>query len=381
VRFAAIPEFVPIAIIMPTALLAMLVSILVHPRVAIAFVIGASIVVLAGTGFDSAEALVTLLFGFAATFIVRGAERRIDLIRAGLKLALAQAAIVTVVSVLESSSVSHLLIAATWASGTAIVTGVLNLGVLPYLEHLTNAATPFRLLELSDLNTPILKRMLTLAPGTYGHTVTVANLAEAACREIGANALLARVGAYYHDIGKIDQAEYFIENQTGTNKHDEMKPSLSAAVIRSHVKIGIEKARELNLPRDVISMIEQHHGTQLIRYFYAQALRNGAAVNTNDYSYSGTPPISKEAAVIMLADAVEATSRVVKRPNVAKLEKLVWKLIVDRFSADQMSNSELTLRDLDIIKKSFVHILAGQFHSRIEYPEEGRQTDQDRGAS
>jgi len=220
------------------------------------------------------------------------------------------------------------------------------------------------------LNAPILKRMLSLAPGTYNHSISVANLAESATSAIGANALLARVGAYYHDIGKIEQAEYFIENQTSYNKHDALKPSLSAAVIKSHLKMGIEKARELALPQEVQEIIAQHHGRGVIKYFYQRALENGEKTNvsTDDYSYQGYRPSSREAAVVMLADTVEAATRTLKKPTIAKLEKFVWDIIMEKFTTQELGDSQLTFHDLETIKKSFVQVLAGYYHSRIEYP-------------
>jgi len=201
----------------------------------------------------------------------------------------------------------------------------------------------------------------------------VANLAEFACTRIGANALLASVGGYYHDIGKIDQAKYFIENQKEMNLHDDLKPSLSAAVIKSHVKVGIEKAKEIGLPKEVIDIIAQHHGRALISYFYQRALdtdkdeRRGK-VSSDDYSYPGEWPKTKEAAVIMLSDAAEAASRTLKSPTVGKLEKFIWSIIMDKFNSGELNRSNLTFNDLEEIKNTFVHVLAGYFHSRIEYP-------------
>jgi putative nucleotidyltransferase with HDIG domain len=226
------------------------------------------------------------------------------------------------------------------------------------------------LIELSDLNSPIFKRMLSLAPGTYSHSISVANLAESACNAMNANALLARVGAYYHDIGKIDQAEYFIENQNSYNKHDELKPSLSAAVIKAHLKAGTEKARELELPEEVRDIIAQHHGKGVIKFFYHRALQNEDSGNIppEEYSYPGERPKTKEAAVVMLADTVEAVSRTLKKPTIAKLEKFVWSIIMDKFNSNELGECDLTLADLETIRRSFVQVLAGYFHSRIEYP-------------
>ena len=198
----------------------------------------------------------------------------------------------------------------------------------------------------------------------------VASLAESACSEIGANPLLARVGAYYHDLGKIDQPEYFVENQTGTNKHDDINPSLSVSVIRSHVKKGIEKAHQLHLPSEVINIIAQHHGNSVISYFYNEAKKQDDTVSESEFSYSGEPPTSKEAAVVMLADTVEAACRTLDKPSVSRLEKFIHQLVMAKFEHGQLENCDLTFKDLNIIESSFVTILAGHYHSRIEYPDQ-----------
>ena len=228
--------------------------------------------------------------------------------------------------------------------------------------------TVFRLIELSDLNSPILKRLFTVAPGTYSHSVMVANLAESACQEIGANALLARVGAYYHDIGKMEQPDYFVENQTAYNKHADIAPRLSATVIRSHVKLGLEKARSLGLPQEVMDIIAEHHGNSVISWFYHEALKRESQVNMEDFTYPGRPPRSRESAVVMLADVTEAAVRTLKKPNASKLEKFIQELIMAKVEHGQLTESELTFRDLETIKNAFVRVLAGYYHSRIEYP-------------
>lgn len=252
------------------------------------------------------------------------------------------------------------------------ISSILALGLLPVLEHWLKTSTRFRLIELSDSNAPVLKNMLAKAPGTYIHSMNVANLAEMACQEIGANTLLARVGGLYHDIGKMDQSEYFIENQTDVNKHDDMKPSLSAAVLKSHVKIGIEKAHDLNLPNDVIDIIAQHHATSTMKYFYDRAMKEkgNTKVNKDDFSYSGPNPQTREAAIVMLADTIEAATRTLKKPSLAKLEKYVWELIMEKFINGELNDCSLTFSDMEFVKDSFVHVLAGHFHTRIEYPDD-----------
>jgi putative nucleotidyltransferase with HDIG domain len=247
---------------------------------------------------------------------------------------------------------------------------MLTLGFLPPLEHALNAVTPFRLMELSDLNAPILRKLFTAAPGTYSHSLMVANLAEQACQDIGANALLARVGAYYHDVGKIDNPIYFIENQTEHNKHDEIAPRLSTTIIRSHVKLGVEKAINLGLPKDVIDIIGEHHGNSVISWFYNKAAEQEADVNSEDFTYPGPPPHTRESAVVMLADITEAAVRTLDKPSAGKIDKFIQQLFATKVEHGQLANSDLSFRELEIIKKAFVKTLAGYYHSRIEYPKQ-----------
>ena len=371
VRFLSITLNFFSSVFLPIALFTMLISILMNTRTGIlsAVILSLTVFILPGNQVDNF--IFTFISGVFGSLIVYKAQHRITLIKAGVILSLINAAVVIALGLIKNIDISYYPDAILISVVNGFLSGVLTLGLLPILEHMLNAPTPFRLMELSDLNTPLFKRMLILAPGTYSHSVSVANLSETAAKEIGANALLARVGAYYHDIGKIDQAEYFIENQTEGNKHDELKATLSTAVIKSHVKLGYEKAKELGLPDEVIEIVSQHHGSGKLNYFYMKALKeqkNEKKLSPEDFSYSGTPPVSREAAVVMLADTVEAATRTLKNPTVAKLERFVWDLIMEKVSSGQMKNSGLTFNDLDIIKKSFVQILGGSFHKRIEYP-------------
>ncbi len=370
VRFVELPDWVPVSVAIPTATMSMLIAILVSTPVGVFFSLVVSLALLLLTGMSVQGFLFAFLSGVAATAVVLDAERRLDLVRAGLLLSLLSIAILGVLGVLANDEPSRFLPLAVWGGVNGFLCSILTLAFLPVFEYVLNAPTRFKLMELSDLNSPIFKKMLSQAPGTYTHSISVANLAETACEAIGANSLLARVSAYYHDIGKVDQADYFIENQKAYNRHDEMKPSLSAAVIKSHVRIGIEKARELKLPQAIVDIIAQHHGRGLITFFYNRAIKEGKnpRVSRDDYSYPGVRPKTREAAVLMLADGVEAASRTLKRPTEARLERLVQDMIMEKFSSGELGDSSLTLRDLESIRKSFVHILEGYFHTRIEYP-------------
>jgi putative nucleotidyltransferase with HDIG domain len=363
----------PPAILLPTALMVMLPSILIGSRIAAILSLILPLGAFLSGAFDTSSYILALTSAVVASYSLRGVERRMDLIMAGFIVAGANAIALVAVLLLQRTPPSDYPFVLLSGAFNGIVSGMLVLGFLPPLEHALNAVTVFRLIELSDLNAPILKRLLTTAPGTYSHSVMVGNLAESACQDIGANALLARVGAYYHDIGKMEQPDYFVENQTVYNKHDDIAPRLSATVIRSHVKIGVEKARLLGLPREVTEIIAEHHGNSVISWFYNEALKREGAdskstVNMEDFTYPGRPPRSRESAVVMLADVTEAATRTLKKPSAARLEKFIQELIMNKVEHGQLSESELTFRDLETIKNAFVRVLAGYYHSRIEYP-------------
>jgi len=367
------PSPLGVGLFLPTALFAILTSIMVGPRFSILYGLLLSLLAQSAAGMDGRLLMFCALSGAAGTYAVRAAASRIELVRAGASLAFLEGGAAAIIAAPGAPNWGSVLAMAAWGAGNGFACALLALALLPVLEQALNAPTRFRLMELSDLNAPILKRLLTVAPGTYSHSVTVAHLAESACREIGADPLLARVGAYYHDIGKIEQPEYFVENQSGYNKHDELSPRLSATVIRSHVKLGAEKARALGLPEEVVSIVAQHHGNQAIAWFLDQARKTEGDVDPDDFAYPGQPPSSREAAVVMLADSVEAATRTLKRPTMSRLEEFIREIVMDKVKQGQLDRCELTLKDLDAIRNSFTRILAGHFHSRIEYPKVGRE--------
>jgi len=367
-RYAGLPDSLYIAIFLPGALFTVLLAVLAGQRFALLVGFQLSLIVLLATGLDARAFALCLVSCEAGALSVRSATSRIDLVRAGAILALVEGVAASVIAAPAARSALDILGPAGAGVANGFLCGVLALALIPVVEQALNAPTRFRLMELSDLNAPILKRLLTVAPGTYSHSVTVAHLAESACREIGADPLLARVGAYYHDIGKIEQPEYFVENQSGYNKHDEINPRLSATVIRSHVKLGVEKARALGLPEAVVAIVGEHHGNGRISYFYNQALKDDPEAKAEDFCYPGQTPGSRESAVVMLADTVEAATRTLKRPTISRLEDFIKELVMDKVKGGQLDRCDLTFRDLETIKDSFARILAGHFHSRIEYP-------------
>ena len=243
-------------------------------------------------------------------------------------------------------------------------------------EKMFKLTTDFTLLELSDTNLPLMKELMNKAPGSFHHSLQVANLAESAAADIGANALLCRVGAMYHDIGKMVKPEYFIENQVKRNEHDKLKPRMSALVIKAHVGEGVKIANEYSLPKVIIDFITTHHGTSLIRYFHGKAMEDADNVQEEDFRYDGPIPYTKEQGILMLADGVEASCRSMKDTTYSKLENQINRIIDSNVADGQLSNCPLTFQQIQIIKESFLRILKGVYHSRIEYPEEAKTDGQ-----
>jgi putative nucleotidyltransferase with HDIG domain len=361
-------DYMPVSVVLPTALVVMLVSISIDPRLGMMISLLLPVGVLITGAMDIDSYIMAMASGASSALTLNNARRRMDMVKSGAIIAVVN--IITVVSILliRNCPVKLYPFILFWAAINGLASGMLVLGILPVIENALHLATTFKLIELLDTSAPILRKMENSAPGTYSHSMMVANLAETACNEIGAKALLARVGAYYHDIGKIDHPEYFVENQKLYNKHNELNPRLSATIIRSHVKLGIEKARAIGLPTEVISFIAEHHGNSLIKWFYSAALEKEGQVNMEDFCYPGNPPHSRESAVVMLADVTEAASRTLEKPTVARLEKFIGDLFSDKYESSQLSESALTFRDLETIKSSFVRVLVGFYHSRIEYP-------------
>jgi putative nucleotidyltransferase with HDIG domain len=255
---------------------------------------------------------------------------------------------------------------------SGLMSGILASGLVPLIEQVMGLTTNLKLMELGNLNRPILRDLMLAAPGTYHHSVVVGSMVEAAAEAIGANPHLARVGAYYHDIGKIKKPLYFIENQTGENKHETLTPTMSALVLTGHVKEGVDMAREHRLPRQVVDIVEQHHGTSLMSYFFHKAQecpgRAGQPINEGDFRYPGPKPASKEAGLVMLADICEAATRTLTDPTPLKIRDLVRTLVNRVFDDGQLDSSELILRDVTETIRVFTNILVGIYHHRIAYP-------------
>ncbi|WP_407435778.1 HD family phosphohydrolase [Treponema sp.] len=366
--FAQSPFHLCIAI--PTAFVIFLITLLYGEKSALFYSIVLSLGILSAADYNIIVFLFTFCSCFSAARIVRKIETRIDMVFASVSIALLNILFLFLEKILFNESFDRFGTLAFAIAVNGFICGILALGFITPLEQILNTASVFRLMDLSDLNNPTMRGLLLTASGTYNHAMMVATLAENACNEIGANALVARVGAYYHDIGKMDQSEYFVENQTGQNKHDDINPSLSVSVIRSHVKKGVEKAHQLHLPQVIIDIIAEHHGNSVIAYFYNEAKKQNPDANEEDFAYNGVPPTTKESAVVMLADTVEAACRTLEKPSVSRLDKFIQSLIASKLEHHQLDNCNLTFSDLTKIRESFVTILAGYYHSRIEYPDQ-----------
>lgn len=352
--------------------MAMLVSILYDVRTAIVVTLACSLSVAAARGNDHIIAVVLIAGGAMAAYSATNLRSRTQVFTSILAIA-AGLVIVTVSLELErATALLPLLLKLGAASVNAILSPLFALAVIVIMERAMNLATDLRLEDFDDINHPLIHQLNERAPGTYQHTMSVVHLSESAAAAIGANPLLARVGALYHDIGKIEKSEYFIENQIGIdNKHDKLNPKKSATIIRQHVQGGITLAKDNRLPDRIWKFIPMHHGTMMIKHFYAKAKEEASAegltIDEADYRYPGPKPDSKETAIVMLADAVEALSRLVNTRERHEIEEAVDQIVIDRLRDGQLSESPLTMHDIDVIKESFVKTLLGSSHQRVRY--------------
>lgn len=358
----------------PVAAGSMLIAILIDNKLAYFMTVVMAIFVgMMFGGNQLAYMIVGLVSGAIGVYRVSSLSQTSDLARSGIYLAIANIITILTMSLLAGKfGLNVALMAVIIGTTSGLLSAILMIGVLPYLESAFSITSMIRLLELSNPNQYLLKRLLLEAPGTYHHSLMVGNLAEAAAEAVGANPLLVRVGAYYHDIGKIRRPEYFVENQQGNiDPHAKIAPALSALIITSHVKEGLEMARDKHLPQSIINFIAGHHGTSLTKYFYGRALEEdgGENINEDNYRYSGPKPQSKEVALVMLADATEAAVRSIPEPTSEKIRDMVRKIIRDKLNDGQLEECDLTFRDLDIITATFVRVLEGIYHRRIEYPD------------
>jgi len=364
--------------ILPVFFGTMLVSVLVGRKSALA--LGVLLAFVAGaisswsTGILSVTMLrtvmMTIIGGSVSVFALYKPGHRTALIFSGLVAGLVSVLIAVLINMVGSAQIAagSLWQDSAYALGSGLLAGVLAIGTLPIWEAIFRVSTPTKLLELSNPNHPLLKRLTIEAPGTYHHSILTANLAEAGADAIGANALLCRVGAYYHDVGKLEGPRYFKENQKGDNPHDELPPSVSAKIITDHLTDGLDYAQKYKLPRDVQKVIAQHHGNTTVAYFLHKAKESGEKVNEAAFRYAGSKPSTKESAVVMLADTVEAAVRSMDDPDKEQVKDMINQLIRTRYNDGQLDECPLNRRDLNTIAKAFLTTFEGAFHDRVKYP-------------
>ncbi|WP_418937025.1 HD family phosphohydrolase [Metabacillus fastidiosus] len=371
-------DYTYIGYVVPIAMGPMLIKLLINERLAILtsmiLAVTGSIIFNEGvTGTFNFQIGIYYLFGCLGGILFLGEQNlRSKILQAGLFVALINLIIINAVMLITNGTYSNIETGSYFimASVSGLVSSVLTIGFMPFFETGFGILSAMKLIEYSSPNHPLLRKILTETPGTYHHSVMVANLSESACEAIGANGLLARVGAYYHDIGKTKRPRYFIENQMNIeNPHNKLSAQLSKNIIIAHVTDGVEILRKHKMPKEFIDIAEQHHGTTLLKYFYHKAKETNDAIYEDEFRYPGPKPQTKEIAIISIADSVEAAVRSMSNPTPEKIEKLVRSIIADRLQDNQLNECDITLKELDIIAKSFCETLKGIFHSRIEYPE------------
>ncbi len=360
--------------LIPTTMGSMLLAILIDTglgfvgTVIIALVLGG----LQGGGFDIV--LFSVVSGMVAIYSVFQIRNRNQIFKAIIFISGAYFWTLLSISLFRYIAFDEMLKSfAFYLFPNAIFSSFFTFMILGVFEKLFDITTDITLLELSDLNHPLLKKLSLEAPGTFHHSMVVGNLAEAAAKAIGANPLLARVGSYYHDIGKMEKPQYFVENQMNAdNRHDQLNPNMSALILASHVKNGVDLAKKHGIPKKIRDFIPEHHGTNLMSYFYnkAKEMYGEDEVNESDYRYPGPKPQSKETAIVMLADAVEAATRTLNNPTPSKLRAFIEDLVDKRFKEGELDDSDLTFKDLKRIIDAFLPVLYGVFQHRVEYPDQ-----------
>ncbi len=313
-----------------------------------------------------------MIMGTVASLAMSLIKKQKDLFKIGIATGIMGAVFITSWGFLHQWTAEKISIQCLYVIGSALISSFLALEILPFLENFSGKITNAKLIELLHLNHPLLMNLREKAPGSYQSCLMVANLAEAAAEKVNANSLLAKIGAYYHDIGKVKNPPYFVENLSlnSKSKHEKVNPALSSLILISHVKEGVQLANKYKLPKEIRDIIQQHHGTTFTSFFYQEALKkdSNGMVKEESFRYPGPKPQSKEAAIVMLADIVEAASRTLEDPSPTRIRNLVENLIKEKLTARQLDESQLNLNDLDAIQKSFIQTLTGTFHSRIKYP-------------
>lgn len=366
--------------LIPLACIPMISTLLINHKVSLTINVLNCILVSGAVEFNIEIIMLAIVNVVVGAIILKKMQQRNDILYSSLYIAVVNIIFTFSSGFLLSNNIGDVSRKALYACIASILSGVLTIGFLPFFESTFDIVTIIKLLELSNPNHPLLKRLLIEAPGSYHHSILVGNLAEVAAEEVGGNPVLARVSAYYHDVGKIKRPYFFKENQLGNdNPHKKITPNLSTLIITSHVKDGVELAKEYKLPKVIKDIIEQHHGTSIVKYFYITAKNSSERpeeIKEEEFRYLGPVPESKEAAIIMLADGVEAAVRSINEPTKGKIEEMVNNIIKDRLNEGQLDNCDLTLKDINKIRYAFLKVLTGIYHQRIEYPEDKWQNKQ-----
>ncbi|MBN1164549.1 MAG: HDIG domain-containing protein [Candidatus Krumholzibacteriota bacterium] len=359
--------------LIPVAFVSLVTTAFFGSMSALIFTLFASLMIITHTELPASTLFVSILAGTAAIISIAQLRERKNFYTMFLYVSIAYIIGITSFGMTEGMTLKGFLFGGLWGITNSFVCTILVMFLLPIFESLFNVTTNFSLMELSDLNRPLLKRLIIVAPGTYHHSLMVGNMVEAVAQEINANGLLARVSAFYHDIGKLAKPEYFFENKgDNVNKHEKLAPTMSALILASHVKEGVELASREKLPRVVINAIREHHGTTVMAFFYSKALEYDShdSVNINDFRYPGPRPRSKETALIMLADSSEAAVRSLKEPTAPRIKAIVNRIFESRMNDGELDHSGLTLNDIAVVREKFIQLLTGIFHPRISYPKQ-----------
>jgi putative nucleotidyltransferase with HDIG domain len=357
--------------LIPVSLVSLLCTAFFGIQAAVVFTVFASLLIITHTNLPGSYAFISLFAGAAGIISIAHLRERKNFYTIFLYVAAAYVIGIAGFGFTEGMSLAGFLRCALLGVANGLACSIMVMFILPIFESIFDVTTDFTLMELSDLNRPLLRRLVIEAPGTYHHSLMVGNLVEAVAEEVGANGLQARVGAYYHDIGKLAKPDYFFENKgDNVNKHERLTPRMSALILASHVKEGIDLAKREKLPRIVVDAIREHHGTTVMAYFYQRALEYDShdSVNVGDFRYPGPRPSSKETALIMLADSTEAAVRSLEGPTAPRIRAIVQKIIESRMNDGELDESGLTLKDIAVVREKFIQLLTGVFHSRIPYP-------------
>lgn len=360
--------------LIPLASIPMILTLLLNYKISLFTSLVNCILIAVAVNFEVEIILIAIMSAVLGSTILRKMQERNDILYASSYIAIINVILTFSAGFLLSNSVIDVSKKALFTLIGGVLSAILTIGLLPLFENLFGIVTTIKLLELSNPNNPLLKKLLLEAPGTYHHSILVGNLAEVAAEVVNGNPVLARVSAYYHDIGKTKRPYFFKENQIGKeNPHGKISPNLSTLIITSHVKDGLELAKEYKIPKVIQDIIQQHHGTSLVKYFYITMKNNSERpedVNEEDFRYQGPIPKSKEAAIIMLADGVEAAVRSINDPTKGKIEEMVNKIIKARLDEGQLDDCDLTLKEIGLIRDAFLKVLISIYHQRIEYPED-----------